>query len=185
MIENVISNSDSKMKKAVEALKKELATLRTGRASPALVEHLQVDYYGVPTPLNQIASISTPEPRLIVVQPWDRQILTGIEKSILKSSLGLNPSNDGTVIRIPIPPLNEERRRDLTRLVHKRVEEHRVAIRNVRRDAVEELRVLEKNKQISQDDNKRAMELLQKLHDKYVLEGDEIGKAKEAELMEV
>ena len=181
----IVSSAESRMNKAVDALKKDLATVRTGRASPALVEHLPVDYYGVPTPLNQLASISAPEARLLVIQPWDRGAMPLIEKSILKSDLGLNPANDGTVIRLPIPPLNEERRKEMVKSVRKRLEEGRIAVRNIRRDAIGELRELEKSKEISQDENKRHQELVQKVTDGFILQMDRLGAAKEAELMEL
>ena len=183
--EQVLLNADAKMRKAVEVLKSELATIRTGRAHPGLVEHLMVDYHGTPVPLNQIAGIGVPEARLLVIQPWDKQILPNIEKAILKSDLGLNPRNDGKVIRLSVPPLSEERRHELIKIVRRRVEEGKIAIRNVRRDAIEELRKLEKDKQISQDDHKRTLDQLQKLTDRFIAEQDEIGRAKEKEVMEV
>ena len=185
MIEDVITQAEQKMEKAIENLKKEVAAIRTGRARPALVEHVRVDYYGVPTPLNQMASITAPEPRLLVIQPWDRQSVSAIEKAIQKSDLGLNPVSDGNVIRLNIPQLTEERRRDLIRSVRHRVEDGRVAVRNVRREAVEELRDMEKKKTISEDDLERGLERLQKLTDAHILEVDKVGQEKEAELLEV
>jgi ribosome recycling factor len=182
---DTISEAESKMRKAIEALRRDLVTIRTGRASPALVERLMVEYYGTPTPLNQVASISVPEARLLVIQPWDRAAMQPIEKAILKSDLGLNPSNDGRVIRLVIPQLSEERRRDLTKVVHRKVEESRVAIRNVRRDTVDELKDMEKEKLITEDDLKRDQERLQKLTDSYVAEAERVGQAKEQEIMEV
>lgn len=173
------------MRASVEGLKKELATLRTGHASPALVEHIKVDYAGVPTPLNQIASISVPEARLIVIQPWDRNSVPNIEKAILKSDLGLNPATSGNLIRITIPQLSEERRQELIRVVRKRAEERRIAVRNLRHEAVNEVKELEKAKEISQDELKRALNQLQKLTDAFILDIDRIGKDKEAELLEV
>lgn len=173
------------MRGSVEALKRELASIRTGRASPALIEHLKVDYAGVPTPLNQIAGISTPEARLLVIQPWDRGTLHSIEKALLKSDLGLHPSSDGTIIRLTIPPLSEERRQELTKAVRRRVEEKRVAIRNIRHDALNDLRKLEKNKEVSQDEQRRVQDQLQKLTDRFIAEAEKVGQAKEAELMEV
>lgn len=172
------------MRASVGGLRKELATLRTGRATPALVEHLKVDYAGVPTPLNQIASISVPEARLILIQPWDKSSIRNIEKAILTSDLGLNPSNDGNVIRIAIPPLSEERRQELIRVVRKRVEERKVAIRNLRHDVMNDLRSMEKNKEISQDEHRRALNQLQKITDTFIAEIDQIGRDKEAELRE-
>lgn len=155
--DELCSQAETKMQKALEALRRELITIRTGRASPGLVDHLMVDYYGAPTPLHQLANIAIPDARLIVVQPWDKQILTNIEKAILKSDLGLNPTNDGQVIRLVIPHLTEERRKDLVKSVHKKAEEGKVAVRNVRRDAVEHAKALEKEKAISEDEQKRYL----------------------------
>lgn len=185
MVSQLLQNCDQKMHTSVVAFKNDLATIRTGHATPALIEHLKVEYAGVPMPLNQIAGISAPEARLLVIQPWDRGGIIAIEKAILKSDLGLNPSNDGNIIRLNIPPLSEERRQELTKLVRKRVEERRVAIRNVRHDATIELRRMEKDKEISQDEHKRAMDQLQKLTDRFIADTEQIGKGKEAELMEV
>jgi ribosome recycling factor len=185
MVSEVLSNADVKMGKTVEVLQRELATIRTGRASPALVEQIRVDYYGVPTAIGQMATISVPEARLLVIQPWDKGSLTSIEKAILKSGLGLNPTNDGDVIRLSIPQLTEERRRELVRVVRKRVEEGRVAIRNVRRETVDQLRDLARNKEISEDEQKRALELLQRLTDRFIEESDSIGRDKEAEVLEI
>jgi len=184
MTDKILKNADAKMKKAVEALAKELAGIRTGRASPALVEHIKVDYHGVITPLTQLASISVPEPKMILIHPWDRSIINNIDKAILKSDLGLNPVNDGNVIRIPIPPLTEERRKELIKVVHKRLEDSRIHIRNIRREAIEELRQAEKNKEISQDQNTRASEQLQKLTDNFVEAVNKIGREKEREILE-
>lgn len=172
------------MRASVGGLRKELATLRTGRATPALVEHLKVDYAGVPTPLNQLASISVPEARLLLIQPWDKGSIRSIEKAILTSDLGLNPSNDGNVIRIAIPPLSEERRQELIRAVRRRVEERKVAVRNLRHDVMNDLRSMEKNKEISQDEHRRALNQLQKLTDAFIAEIEQIGRDKEAELKE-
>jgi len=185
MIEQILTEIDSKMKKAVDALTRDLASIRTGRASPALVEHIKADYHGVLTPINQIASISIPEAKMILIQPWDRSSIRSIEKAILASDLSLNPTSDSNVIRIPIPPLTEERRRELIRIVHKRVEEARIALRNLRREAIEKLRQTEKNKGISQDQYARASEQLQKLTDRFIDQVNDIGQAKEAEIMEV
>jgi ribosome recycling factor len=173
------------MGKTVEALQIELRTIRTGRASPALVERLPVDYYGAPTPLNHLAGISVPEPRMLLIRPWDRNSMGLIEKAILKSDLGLTPNNDGQVIRLIIPQLTEERRRDLSRMVAKRVEEARVACRNIRRDAIELLRDLEKEKLISEDELFEGRDQTQEVTDEFIKQIDEIGKAKEAEIMEV
>jgi len=185
MIDDILSETSKKMGKAIDVMKRELATIRTGRATPAIVDHIKVDYYGVPTPLNQIATISVPEARLLLIQPWDRQALSSMEKAILKSDLGLNPSNDGNMIRLRIPQLTEERRKDLIRVVRKRVEEGRVALRNVRRSALEEIRELEREKEISQDEQKRAQERLQELTDSFIEEVDKVGRGKEEELLEV
>jgi ribosome recycling factor len=172
MISSVLWNIEEKMEKAIGGLKMELATIRTGHA-------------GVPTPLNQIAGISAPEVRLLVIQPWDRSCIRDIEKAILKSELGLNPTSDGNLVRISIPPLTEERRQELVRVVRKRIEERRITIRNLRREAMEELKQLEKNKEISQDENKRALDQLQKLTDSFIFKTEQIGRDKEAELAEV
>lgn len=185
MIGDVLTEADNKMVKAIDTVKKELAGIRTGRARTGLVEHIRVDYHGVPTPLNQIAGISAPEARLLVIQPWDRQSLSSIEKAIMKSDLGLTPSSDGNVIRLVIPQLTEERRKELVKVVRRRVEEGRVAVRNVRREALEQLRELERNKEISEDERERASEQLQKLTDSFMVQVDQSGQDKEAELLEV
>lgn len=185
MINALLADIDAKMRKAIEALTRELATIRTGRATPTLVDHIKVDYNGVPTPLNQIASISVPEARLILIQPWDRAFTHNIEKAILKSDLGLNPTSDGRVIRIPIPPLTEERRKELVKVVRKRVEEGRVALRNLRREGIERFREMERNKEISQDQYALASEQLQELTDSFIEKANQIGQAKETEVMEV
>ena len=185
MIEDVFNNAKDRMTKAVEALRHELATIRTGRAHPGLVEHLRVDYYGVPTPLNQLATISVPDPRLLTIQPWDRQAMGAIEKAILKSDLSLTPTNDGTVVRLSIPQLSEERRRELVKVVHKKVEEGRVEVRNIRREGHEELRRLQREKLIPEDDQFRGQERLQKLTDEFVQQIDRLGEEKEAELLAV
>src|SRR3712207_2397105 len=151
MIQDVLSDAESRMGKAMDALRRDLAVIRTGRASPSLVDRLTVEYYGTPTPLNQLASISVPEPRLLVIQPWDRGTMGAIEKAIQRSELGLNPSNDGQVIRLPIPPLTEERRKQLVRLVHNHVEEGKVAVRNIRRDAMAQVRELLSERMISEE----------------------------------
>lgn len=185
MIADTLKEAESRMAKAVEALREDLMAIRTGRASPALVERLRVDYYGTPTPLNQLASISVPEPRMLVIRPWDATIIGEIEKAILKSELGLTPNNDGVVIRLPIPRLTEERRRELTKLVGRRVEEGHIAVRNIRRDLQDDLREFEKEKLITEDDFHHAREELQKIHDKYITQMDAMGKAKQQEIMEV
>lgn len=185
MSSQTLQNTEEKMRKADEGLKKDLATVRTGRATPSLIEHIKVDFFGVATPLNQIAGISVPDARLLLIQPWDRTSIRSIEKAILTSDLGLNPVNDGKVIRINIPPLSEERRQELIKVVHRRVEERKVTIRNLRRDALNELKELEKSKEISQDENKRALEQLQKLTDSFIARVEQTGQDKEAELIQV
>lgn len=183
--DEVLQNAEAKMHKAVEVLKRELATVRTGRANPELVQHLRVDYHGVSTPLNQIASIFAPEARLLAIQPWEKQALASIEKAILKSDLGLNPSNDGNVIRIVIPQLTEERRNQLVKIVRRILEEERVAVRNVRREAMEKLRKLKENKEMSEDEQKRSLSRLQHLTDSFVEEMSRIAEDKETELLEL
>jgi len=177
--------TEDKMKKAVTSFQRELSTLRAGRASPALVEKLEVEYYGVPTPLNQIAGISAPEPRLLVIQPWDKNSIGDIEKAILKSDLELNPNNDGNVIRLNIPQLTEERRKELVKFVRKKAEDSRVAIRNLRREANDTLKAQEKESEISEDEKKRSQDKIQKLTDKYIEEIEEVMNQKEKEIMEV
>lgn len=181
----ILAETERKMDNSIAALKRELGTIRTGRATPALIENVQVDYYGVATPLNQIASISAPDARVIMVQPWDKQALREIEKSLLKSEMGFNPSNDGNIITVPIPPLTQERRQELVRLLKRKLEEGKVSIRNVRRDGVETLRKLEREKAISQDENHRSQDQLQKATDAHVKTVDEVGSSKETEIMQV
>ena len=185
MVADILSTINEKMRASVELLKRELSTIRTGHATPALVEHIKVEYAGVPTALNQVAGISAPAARLLVIQPWDKSILHGIEKAILKSDIGLTPSSDGNVIRLNIPILSEERRLELTRLVKKRIEERKITIRNLRREAMDDFKTLEKNKGISQDELKRLLDQLQKVTDSFVAQAEQIGQDKEAELMEV
>jgi len=185
MATDILQGIEEKMQTSIGGLEKELATIRTGHATPALIEHIKVEYIGVPTPLNQIAGISAPEARLLVIQPWDKSSIRNIEKAILKSDLGLNPSSDGNVIRISIPQLSEERRQELIRVVRKRIEERKIAVRNLRHEAMNELKNLEKNKEISQDEHKRALNQLQKLTDLFIADIEEIGRNKEVELTEV
>ena len=185
MAVDLLGDAERRMQKAVDALKQDLAAIRTGRASSALVERIQVDYYGTPTPINQVATISVPEARMIVIQPWDRKMLTDIEKAIQKSDLGINPNSDGQVIRLNIPPMSEERRRDLAKTLHKKLDEHKVAVRNIRRDVQDKLRDREKKKEIPEDELKRNADKLQKLTDRYIDEMDKVGKSKEQEIMEV
>ncbi len=185
MASQTLWNIEEKMQKSVEGLKKELATIRTGRATPTLIEHIKVEYAGVPTPLNQVAGISAPEAKLLIIQPWDKGSIHSIEKAILTSDLGLNPVSDGNVIRVNIPLLSEERRQELIKVMRRRVEERRIAIRNLRREAMDALKELEKNKDIAQDEHKRAINQLQKLTDSFVADTEQIGRNKEAELMQV
>ena len=185
MINDVLRETEGKMKKSVEALRQHLTTIRTGRATPALVDHMQVEAYGSPMPLNQLAGISTPDARMIVIQPYDVSMIKVIEKAIQNSDLGINPSNDGRIIRLALPPLTEERRRELTKQVRARVEESKVALRNLRREALDDVKQLEHEKLISENDQRRAQEQLQTLTDKYIREADRVGAAKEAEVMEV
>jgi len=185
MINDVLREAEGKMKKSVESLRQHLGTIRTGRASPALVEHLPVEAYGSSMPLNQLAGISVPEARMIVIQPYDASTIKTIEKAIQNSELGINPSNDGRIIRLAIPQLTEERRRTLTKMVRSQVEESKVALRNIRREALDDLRQFEHEKLISEDEQRRGQEKLQELTDRYIRELDHIGAAKEAEVMEV
>ena len=185
MVQEQISDAKSRMHKAIEVLRQELMTVRTGRASTGLVEHLKVEYYGTPTPLQQLATISTPDAKLIVITPYDKTALGAIEKAIQKSDLGLTPGNDGSVVRLSIPPLTEERRKELAKHIRKRVEEARVAVRNVRRDVHDHLRKLEHEHSISQDDLKRSETDLQKLTDDQVAQVDSIGEEKEQEVLTV
>ncbi len=184
-LEEILQQAETKMKKAIEAVRKEAQSVRTGRASPALVEGLEVDAYGTPTPLIQLGQISAPEPRLIVIQPWDKSLLKAIEKAIIGSDLGLTPNSDGTLIRLQIPMLTEERRKDLVKQLHKKVEEGRVEIRTLRRHAQDELRTKTKGAGVSADDEKRLEQQLQKLTDIYIQAADEIGSSKEKEILAV
>lgn len=185
MIADVLTDAQDRMGKAMGALRRELDTIRTGRASPTLVDRLTVEYYGTPTPLNQLAGVSVPEPRLLVIQPWDRGTIPAIEKAIQKSELGLNPTNDGQLIRIGIPPLTEERRKQLVRLVHNHVEEGKIAVRNIRRDAIGNVRELLDEREISEDDERRGHQQIEDLAKRFVDEADKIGKAKEQDVLEV
>jgi ribosome recycling factor len=185
MIKDVTDDAEVRMGKAIDALRRDLATIRTGRASPTLVERLPVDYYGSSTPLNQLAGISVPDPRMLVIQPWDRSSMAAIEKAIMKSELGLNPTNDGQVVRIAIPPLTEERRRQLVKLVHGHVEEGKIALRNIRRDAMTHVKELLAEKMIGEDDERRAEQQVDEMTKRYVNDADRVGKAKEQEVLEV
>lgn len=185
MLKDVIIEAEDKMKKTIEILRKDFTTMRAGRANPAILEKVKVDYYGTLTPLNQLGNISAPEPRLLIVQPWDKSILSVIEKAILKSDLGLNPTNDGNVLRIAIPQLTEERRQELVKVAKKKTEESKVSIRNIRRDANEKIKQMEKDKDITEDEAKKEQEDTQKLTDKYIKEAERVLGIKEKEIMEV
>ena len=185
MISEILSGAERKMLRAVEVMERDFHTLRTGRASASLVERLHVDYYGTQTPLNQLASISVPEAHQIVIQPWDRAVLGAIEKAILKSDIGLMPNVDGTVVRLNIPALTEERRKDIVKTVHKRMEEARVEIRNLRREAADQLKKEERDGTVGTDESHRALEQLQKITDRVIADVDRLGGIKEQEVLEV
>ena len=184
-VEEVIADTDSRMQKSVDALQRDLNTVRTGRASPVLVENIKVDYYGVPTPLNQIATISVPEARVLMIQPWDKQVIKDVEKGILTSDMGLVPNNDGTAIRINLPAPTEERRLELVRTVGRKVEEGLVSLRNIRRDSLEAFRSMEKSKDLSQDEGRRAQARLQSVTDMFSVQMNDIKAQKVSEVMEV
>lgn len=181
----ILHNTEEKMKKALESVAREYSEVRTGRAHPGLVEGLHVDYYGTPTLVKQLASISVPDPHMIIIQPWDPTVIVEIEKAISKSSLGINPSNDGKIVRLSIPPLSKERRQEMVKVVHKMAEDGRVSLRTIRRDAKESLEKLEKDKVIPEDDKFRGVEELQKMVDRYVLKVEELLKSKEKEIVEI
>jgi ribosome recycling factor len=183
--ESTLSSGEHRMQSAIEVLKRELGAIRAGRASPALVERIQVDYFGTPTPIQQMASVSVPEPRTLVITPWDKTQVSAIAKAIQKSDLGIMPSTDANLVRLVLPAVTEDRRKDLVKQVHKRAEESKVSIRNVRRDAQDELKKLQKDQHLSEDDVKRAQERLQKLTDQYISETDHTAQAKEKEILEV
>lgn len=185
MVKDVTKETELSMKNAIEATKREFQAVRTGRATPSILDRIVVEYYGTSTPLNQLASISVSEARMLMVQPWDKSILSAIEKAIQKSDLGLNPVNDGTIVRLPIPQLTEERRKELVKVVKKEAEEKRVVIRNIRRDSNERIKGLEKDGRISEDDGKRGLDEIQKLTDKYIAEIERLLELKEKEIMEV
>ena len=185
MIDEVMNNAKDKMQKSCAAYERDMMGLRAGRANPQLLDRIMVDYYGTPTPIPQIGNISSPEPRLLVIAPWEAKMIPQVEKAIQKSDLGLNPSNDGKIIRLVFPELNEERRRDLTKVASKGAEEAKVAIRNIRRDAVEQVKKMKKNSEITEDDQRDAEEDMQKITDKAIKEVDEIYAKKEKEIMEV
>jgi len=185
MLNELFAQTEKKMKDHLEHTRHVLATIRTGRASLSILDGVQVDYYGTPTPLNQVATLSIPDPTMITAQPWDPSVLPLIEKAILKADLGLNPSNDGKIVRIPIPPLTEERRKEMAKKIHQYAEEGRTQVRQVRRDANDHAKKLEKDKKISQDDEKRALERIQQLTDQYVKSIDDLAKKKEKEILEI
>jgi ribosome recycling factor len=185
MSTEILSEAERKMGRAVDAMERDFQALRTGRASTSLVERLHVDYYGTQTPLNQLASISVPEPHQIVIQPWDRGVLGAIEKAIMKSDIGIMPNVDGTVVRLNIPPLTEERRKDIVRSVHKRMEEARVEVRNLRREANDSLKKEERDGTLGTDESRRQLDQLQKITDRVVADVDRLGDVKEQEVMEV
>ena len=185
MTKDILDAQEEKMKKTLEGLKKEYGTLRAGRAAPSLLDKVTVDYYGTPTPVNQLANVTVPEPRMIMIKPWDKKSLKDIEKAIMKSDLGLMPNSDGNVIRLAIPQLTQERRKELVKVVAKKAEETKVAMRNIRRDGNEAIKKLEKNKEITEDDRKEGQEDMQKLLDKYIKLVDSTKAGKEKEVMEV
>ncbi len=185
MIKDTLAQAKTRMGKALEDLRHELAGLRTGRASTALLEHIKVEYYGTPTPLNQVATLGVPEPSLLTVQPWDPSLLQAIDKSIRSSDLGLNPVNDGKLLRVPIPPLTEERRKELVKHLHKVLENHRTAVRNIRRDSNDELKKLLKDKKVSEDEEKRGLDEVQELTDEFIGKLEDLGAAKEKEILEM
>jgi len=185
MIKELLKETELHMQKTVEATKKELQAVRTGRANSSILDRVVVEYYGTPTPLNQLAAISVPDSHSLVVQPWDKTVLSAVEKAILKADLGLNPVNDGTVIRLPVPQLTEERRKELVKVVKKEAEENRIIIRNLRRDSNDKLKALEKDGKITEDEGKRAHDDTQKLTDRFIAEIDKLLETKEKEIMEV
>lgn len=185
MINEIIASNEERLKKSIDALKREFGALRAGRATPSLLDKVMVDYYGTPTPVNQVAKVSVPEPRMIMIQPWEKSILHDIEKAIMKSELGLSPNSDGTAIRLSIPQLTQERRKELVKTVSKKAEEGKVAIRNIRRDANDSIKKLEKEKEITEDESKKGQEKFQKMVDQYIKTVDTLKEAKEKEIMEV
>ncbi len=184
-IKDEVAQIRKRMEKAIDDIRKELASIRTGRASISILDNIQVEYYGTPTPINQVAQLGTPDPALVTVQPYDVSLVGPIEKAIRGSDLGLNPSNDGRLIRIPIPPLTEDRRKQLAKHVHKVLEEHRTAVRNIRRDGNEHLKKMLKDKEISEDDEKQALAEIQKLTDDHIHKLEEVAKKKEQEILTV
>lgn len=185
MVSEILKDGEARMKQVIASTNNAFGSIRTGRANPSLLDRVVVNYYDTPTPLNQLASISAPEPRLLVVQPWDKTAIKDIEKAILASDLGLNPTNDGTVIRIAIPQLTEERRKQLVKVVKKEAEDHKIAVRNIRRDLNDEIKQLEKDGEITEDESRRYLNNVQELTDKYIDEIDRLAEAKEKEIMEI
>ena len=185
MVKEIIANNEERLEKSIAALKREFGSLRAGRATPSLLDKVMVDYYGTPTPVNQVAKVSVPEPRMIMITPWEKSLMHDIEKAIMKSDLGLSPNSDGTAIRLSIPQLTQERRQELVKTVGKKTEEVKVAIRNIRRDGNDAIKKLEKAKEITDDDSDKGQESVQKLVDKYIKTVDTLREAKEKEIMEV
>ncbi|MBR0329255.1 MAG: ribosome recycling factor [Selenomonadaceae bacterium] len=185
MVKEIIANNEERLEKSIAALKREFGSLRAGRATPSLLDKVMIDYYGTPTPVNQVAKVSVPEPRMIMITPWDKSQMHDIEKAIMKSDLGLSPNSDGTAIRLSIPQLTQERRQELVKTVGKKAEEAKVAIRNIRRDGNDAIKKLEKIKEITEDESKKGQESVQKLVDKYIKTVDTLREAKEKEIMEV
>jgi len=185
MIKDTLAQTKTRMGKALEDFRHDLGTVRTGRASASLLDHIKVEYYGTPTPLNQVATLGVPEPSMLTVQPWDVSLLGAIDKAIRSSDLGLNPMNDGKILRVPIPPLTEERRKELVKHLHRVLEDHRTAVRNIRRDANESLKKLLKDKKISEDDEKRGLDDIQKMTDEHMKQLEAQGKGKEKEILEM
>ncbi len=185
MVKVIIANNEERLEKSIAALKREFGSLRAGRATPSLLDKVMIDYYGTPTPVNQVAKVSVPEPRMIMITPWDKSQMHDIEKAIMKSDLGLSPNSDGTAIRLSIPQLTQERRQELVKTVGKKAEEAKVAIRNIRRDGNDAIKKLEKVKEITEDESKKGQESVQKLVDKYIKTVDTLREAKEKEIMEV
>ncbi|MGM9581642.1 MAG: ribosome recycling factor [Anaerovibrio sp.] len=185
LVKEIIANNEERLEKSIAALKREFGSLRAGRATPSLLDKVMVDYYGTPTPVNQVAKVSVPEPRMILITPWEKSLMHDIEKAIMKSDLGLSPNSDGTAIRLSIPQLTQERRQELVKTVGKKAEDAKVAIRNIRRDGNDAIKKLEKAKEITEDESKKGQESVQKLVDKYIKTVDTLREAKEKEIMEV
>lgn len=185
MIDEILKDAEQRMQKSIESMRGDMAKIRTGRASPALIEHVMVDYYGTPTPINQVANITVQDARTLGVQPWEKPMVPVVEKAIMEANLGLNPMTAGELIRIPLPPLTEERRKEMVKVAASEGENGKIAVRNIRRDANNDFKSLLKDKEISEDDDKRAQDLVQKLTDKYVAQIDEVVKEKEAEILTV